>query len=75
MGEGKKIVTERFPAEKLPEEVRAGIESGEWVRVTVEQQRNESVRPLASFVGTARGVYQTPEDVVASINAIRDEWK
>ncbi len=74
MGEGKKIVTEHYPAEKLPEELRRGIMSGEMVRVTVEQPAPDAEprRPLLSFLGAAKGCY-TEEEAVSYIRMLRDE--
>ena len=75
MGEGKKIVTEHYPAEKLPEEVRRGIAGGEMVKVTVEPEGAEprKVRSLRSFLGAAPGLYSSPEEAVAFIRGLRDE--
>jgi hypothetical protein len=75
MGEGKKIVAEHFPVEKLPDELRRGLESGEFVRVTVEQPSEAATprRSLSSFLGAAPGLYPTPEDAVAYIRQLRDE--
>lgn len=77
MGETKKIITEHYPAEKLPEEIRRGIEKGQMVRVTVEPEdaANKQLPPLTSFLGAGKGAYSTPEDAVAAIRALRDEWE
>jgi hypothetical protein len=76
MGETKKIVTEHYPAEKLPEELRAGLESGQLVRVTVEPEAPPVARrPLTSYHGAAKGLYSSPEDVIESIRQLRDEWE
>ena len=77
MGEIKKIVVEHFPADKLPEELRRGIESGQMVRVTVESDAEETAasepRTLMSFLGSAPGLYATPEEATAFIRSLRDE--
>jgi hypothetical protein len=73
MGETKKIVTEHYPAERLPKELRAGLGSGRLVRVTVEPE--EPGKPgfdLMSFMGAGAGVY-SPEGAVSSIRRLRDE--
>ena len=81
MGETKKIVIEHFPVEKLPEELKRGLEDGQLVRVTVEsvEGRNDASSagagswPLSSFLGIAPGLYASPQDVVAHIRSLRDE--
>jgi hypothetical protein len=77
MGETKKIVTEHYPAEKLPEELRTGLDSGQLVRVTVEPESLAAAprRPLTSYYGAAKGLYSSPEDVIESIRKLRDEWE
>jgi hypothetical protein len=45
MGEIKKIVVEHYPVEKLPEDLRAGLEAGQSARVTVEPDGPVEVPP------------------------------
>ncbi|HKZ97281.1 MAG TPA: hypothetical protein VJ045_09895 [Hyphomicrobiaceae bacterium] len=76
MGETKKIVTEHYPADKLPEELRRGIEAGEIVRVTVEREKRQPApRPLHELRGCAKGLYKSPQEAVAFIRSLRDEWE
>lgn len=75
MGETKKIDIEHFPVEKLPDELRRGIESGQLVRVTVEsdiQEETSARQPLRSFFGAGKGCY-TEQEAVSFIRQLRDE--
>jgi hypothetical protein len=75
MGETKKIVTDGFPVERLPEELRRGLESGQLVRVTVETMLGDTVAaraPLTSFFGSGKGCYSETE-AVDFIRRLRDE--
>lgn len=76
MGEIGKIVVEHYPVEKLPEDLRRGLEAGQVVRVTVEAEAasDPAPRPLHELRGSAKGLFKTPEDAVAFIRALRDEW-
>jgi hypothetical protein len=74
MTEQKKIVTEHFPVDRLPEELRRGIESGRMVRVVVEAEVEPTRVPLVDLIGSAKGLYASPEEAVAFIRALRDEW-
>ena len=81
MGETKKVVVEHYPVESLPLELRCGIESGQMVRVTVESKTSGSGdgeptvarRSLRSFLGSAPGLYESPQEAVDFIRALRDE--
>ncbi len=74
MTEIKKIATEHFPVDKLPEELRRGIESGQMVRVVVEAEfAPPQKRSLRSFLGCGTGLYATPEEAIAEIRKLRDE--
>jgi hypothetical protein len=76
MGETKKIVVDHYPVERLPQELRAGLEAGQIVTVTVEGAEEAATAPaLATYVGTAKGAYTTPEDALAHIRRMRDEWE
>ncbi len=76
MGEISKIVTEHYPVEKLPAKLRRGLEGGQMVRVTVEaaEPTHREPRPLHELRGSAKGLYATPEEAVAFIRQLRDEW-
>ncbi len=76
MGEPTTIVIENYPVDKLPDELRRGLQSGRMVRVTVEHDpaapKPPPLRPLTSYFGAARGVYPGHE-AVTSIRRLRDE--
>lgn len=77
MGETTKIIVEHFPVDKLPEELRQGIESGRKVRVTVEPDdvQAPAPRPLHEMYGFAAGLYASQGiDPVDFIRQLRDEW-
>lgn len=76
MGEADKIVTPNYPVEKLPDELRRGIESGQMVRVTVEPEGSEPASPrhtMKSFFGTAPGLYTDAQDALDFIRGLRNE--
>lgn len=75
-----KIVLEHYPAAKLPEELREGIEPGASVRVTVEEEaRRKPLDPekllelMRAAQANAPGT--TLDEAVARIRALRDEWE
>ncbi len=74
MGDTDKIVTPHYPVEKLPDELRRGIESGRMVRVTVEpeSQGDSPRRSLRSYFGAGKGCY-SEEEAVSFIRRLRDE--
>lgn len=77
MNQTRKIVVEHYPVDRLPEELRLGLEDARDVTITIEAPSAEAVEkrpPLASLLGKGRGVYQTPEQADAAVRALRDEW-
>ena len=77
MGEGKKIVVEHYPADRLPEDLRRALGSSDGqVRITVEPETGVSsssrIVILSSLLGTGRGVYEEGE-VTDAIRALREE--
>jgi hypothetical protein len=75
MSEKQKIIVENYPVEKLPEDLRRGMEQLGKVRVTVETANSDREKPLAAFVGSAKGCYATPEEAVSAVRSLRDEWE
>lgn len=71
----EKHVVDNYPADKLPPELREGLEPGARVKVTVEAKETARTVPkLSELMGSAKGAYATPEEAVDFIRKLRDEW-
>ena len=71
-----KIVKEHYSVSKLPEDLRAGLDPGAEVTVTVEQvDKPEKVMTLEEMFAARRTVFKSPEEIVRHIRSLRDEWK
>lgn len=68
-----KIVRENYPASKLPEDLREGLDLDATVRVVV-QSISPPIPHLSRFVGRFANRNVTPHEAVARIRALRDEW-
>jgi hypothetical protein len=72
-----KIVREHYPVERLPEDLRRGIE-GPYVRVTVipEDTPSRTKKPLtyADIRARVKPRGTTTEEAVQRIRELRDEW-
>ena len=76
MGEITKIVVENYPVERLPEDLRRGLEKAGIVTVTLEAGQGTAAAPrrsLRSFIGSAPGVYASPDEAVEYVRRLRDE--
>lgn len=71
-----RIVREHYPVEKLPADLREGMEPGETVRVTVEEvpHPDGSKERLAALLELARRAQPIGDDPVERIRRLRDEW-
>lgn len=70
-----KIVREHYPASKLPEELREGIDPGAIVTITVETENApKQVMTLEEMFALRRDVFASNRDVDEHVKAIRDEW-
>ena len=71
MGEHTRVIP-HYPVDKLPPDLRAGLEAGELVTITVVREPPaptlKSVMELFGKSGRAH------EDPVADIRKLRDEW-
>ncbi len=73
----EKHVVEHYPVENLPPELREGLEAGSRVKVTVEVEAKPGAReprPLSQLMGSAKGLFASPEEVDDFIRQLRDEW-
>jgi hypothetical protein len=73
-----RIIREHYPASKLPEDLREGVDpkSSVTVTVTVEgaSQRPERVMSLDEIFAARRPPFRSAKEIDADIRAQRDEW-
>lgn len=81
-----RIIKEHYPAAKLPEDLREGLDPTQEVRVTVEvAQSKEDAGPawaqephrvlsLDEIFALRRPPYRSGEEIDAEIRRQRDEW-
>jgi hypothetical protein len=70
-----KIVKQHYPAAKLPEELRVGIDPEAQMTITIEAETPpETVMPLEAMFALRRDVFASQEEANAHIEAMRDEW-
>jgi hypothetical protein len=70
-----KIVRENYPASKLPEDLREGIDPSTRVTVTVvEDTPPHRPMTLEEIWQSAQPKYHSAEEIVAQIRELRDEW-
>jgi hypothetical protein len=71
-----KIVREHYPAARLPDDLREGIDSDGEVRITIEQvgpSQKESMS-LEEIFAVATPPYRTKEEIDDEIRQLREEW-
>ena len=71
-----RIVKEHYPAAKLPDDLRVGMDPDDRVTVTVvtEPPAVERSRGKRSLFGAAKSRDTSIEEAVARIRALRQEW-
>ncbi len=71
-----KIVRENYPASRLPDDLREGMDRSATVTVTVtEEKRPEHVLSLDEIFAMRRSPYRSKEEIDAEIRRQRDEWE
>jgi hypothetical protein len=72
-----KIVRDHYPVSRLPDDLRAGLDPGDVVRVVVENMDVPIVSSRASLrqlLDEARKLQPIGDDPVERIRKLRDEW-
>ena len=71
-----RIIREHYPASKLPEDLRAGVDPSATVTVTIveEQKRREKVMTLDEIFALRRPPFRTAEEIDEDLRRQRDEW-
>ena len=71
-----RIIREHYPASKLPEDLRAGVDPSSTVTVTIveEGKRPEKVLTLEEIFALRRPPFRTAEEIDEGLRRQRDEW-
>ena len=72
-----RIVRENYPASRLPEDLRVGVDPSSTVTVTVaeEEQRPEKVMSLEEIFSLEGFRRRSADEIDADIQKMRDEWE
>jgi hypothetical protein len=71
-----KIVRENYPASKLPDDLRIGVDPQARVTVTItlDEERPGRAPTLDEIWAMRRPPYRTKEEIDADLRRQRDEW-
>jgi hypothetical protein len=70
-----KIVREKYPASKLPDDLREGLDPSTTVTVTIVED-NPPYEPLTleEIFASRKPPFRSAEEITARIGKLRDEW-
>jgi hypothetical protein len=70
------LFAKNYPASKLPEDLRVGIDPSSTVTVTIveEEKRPEKVMTLEEIFSLRRPPFRTGEEIDEDLRRQRDEW-
>jgi hypothetical protein len=70
-----RIIREHYPASKLPEDLRSGVDPSSTVTVTIveEQKRPEKVMTIEEIFALRRPPFRTAEEIDEDLRRQRDE--
>ncbi len=71
-----RIIRENYPASKLPEDLRAGVDPSSTVTVTIveEEKRPEKVMSLEEIWALRAPPFRTAQEIDDDLRRARDEW-
>jgi hypothetical protein len=71
-----RIIRENYPASKLPEDLRAGVDPSSTVTVTIveEEKRPEKVMGLEEIWALRAPSFRTAQEIDDDLRRQRDEW-
>jgi hypothetical protein len=71
-----RIVLEHYPASKLPDDLRAGVDPSSTVTVTIveEEKKPEKVMTLDEIFALRRPPFRTADEIDEDLRRQRDEW-
>jgi hypothetical protein len=69
-----RVVKKPYPIERLPADLRAGLQERGWVHIEIEPEREVTPqKKLAPLVGRGKNVHGDTEAVLSDIRALRED--
>ena len=69
-----KVVRKHYPIERLPADLRSGLQEHGWVDIEIEPEASAAPRKkLSPLVGSGQNVHGSAEAVLSSIRALRED--
>jgi hypothetical protein len=69
-----KIVKKHYPIERLPADLRSGLQEHGWVHIEIEPEREVPLRKkLSLLVASGKNVHGNAEAVLSEIRALRED--
>ena len=69
-----KITREHYPASRLPEDLRAGVDPSSTVTVTIVEEETRPAMTLAEIFAMRRPPFRTAEEIDEGLRSQRDGW-
>lgn len=71
-----RIVREHYPASRLPEDLRDGMDPSSTVTITVveEERRPDKPRSIEEIFAARQPPFRTKEEIDRDVRSQRDEW-
>ena len=71
-----RIIKEHYPASKLPEDLRSGVDPAATVTVTIVEEQHPSERnvSLEEIFAARKPPFRSPDEIDADLRRQRDEW-
>ncbi len=71
-----RIVKEHYPVDRLPDDLRQGLEPGAQITITIVEEEALSERPLSldELFAMRRPPFRSGEEIDAELERQRDEW-
>lgn len=72
-----KIIRQHYPAEKLPPELREGLDPAAQVTITIEAEEDDAKRKptLEEIFASRKPPFLTKEEIDREIRQQRNEWE
>jgi hypothetical protein len=69
-----KVVKKHYPIERLPADLRSGLQEHGWVHIEIEPQREAILRKkLSPLVASGKNVHSDVKAVLSGIRALRED--